>query len=136
MNIEEMLGLQGIDPDTFVRVVPDSVLGQQIGNAMGVNVVERTFSRALVAAGLVKKSCLKDSKQDLSRWKSGVGLEAIRPRILSCDRRWTTKIIVQEPKREVRHIRSVRKLLVDSGATFHSVNAADLMRKLWVEVSC
>ena len=58
-NIKEMLRLQGINPETFKSVVPDSVLGQQIGNAMHVNVVERILSRALLAAGLVSKSCLK-----------------------------------------------------------------------------
>ena len=62
MNVKEMMRLHGIDPDNFNQVVSDSVMGQQLGNAMSVNVVERIIVNSLGAAGLVRKSCLKTSK--------------------------------------------------------------------------
>ena len=79
-SIREMMRLQGIDPDKFKQVVPDSVMGQQLGNAMSVNVVERILASALTAAGLTHKSCLRSSNQQLSRWESGVGFDSIRPK--------------------------------------------------------
>ena len=43
-NKQEMFRLQGMNPTTFKVVVTDSVLGQQIGNAMSVSVVERVLA--------------------------------------------------------------------------------------------
>ena len=57
-----MMRLQGIHPDKFKQVVPDSVMGQQLGNAMSVNDVDRILENGLGAAGLTQKSCLKSSK--------------------------------------------------------------------------
>ena len=73
MNIQEMMRLQGIDPDGFHQVVSDSVMGQQLGNAMSVNVVEQVISKALQAAGLVRKSSMKNSGVDFERWQEGRG---------------------------------------------------------------
>ena len=80
MSIREMMRLQGIDPDKFKQVVSDSVMGQQLGNAMSVNVIERILARALRAAGLVHLPCLKDGRTKLDRWETGVGFDAIRPK--------------------------------------------------------
>ena len=80
MSIKEMMRLQGIDPDKFKQVVPDSVMGQHIGNAMSVNVIERILSRALKAAGLLKDSCLKNQKHKLDRWETGEGIAELRPK--------------------------------------------------------
>ena len=79
-TIREMMRLQGIDPDKFKQVVPDNVMGQQLGNAMSVNVVERILANALKAAGLTHKSCLKSSEQQFPRWESGEGFNSIRPK--------------------------------------------------------
>ena len=63
MSSKEMMRLLRIDPDKFKQVVPDSVMGQQLGSAMSVNVVERILANALKAVGLTHKSCLKSSEQ-------------------------------------------------------------------------
>ena len=64
MNKAEMLRLQGMDPSKFVIDVSSSKLGQQIGNAMSVNVVERILIAALKAANIVrgKKTAVKGRK--------------------------------------------------------------------------
>ena len=147
MNIKEMMRLQGIDPKSFKQVVPDSVMGQQLGNAMSVNVVERILSRALVAAGLVQKPNLKFSKLNLTRWETGQGLAAIRPKVdlkridIACNNNkdnlkssMINKIAhVQQdmkwPEKDEMYVmatHSQRKLMVDSGASVHMVNEVDL----------
>ena len=83
MNIKEMMRRQGIDPDNFKQVVSDSVMGQQLGNAMSVNVMERILAKALLAAGLIQKPSLKASKLKLNRWEIGEGLATIRPKEIS-----------------------------------------------------
>jgi len=65
MTIAEMLRLQGINPTDFRVAVSDTSIGQQIGNAMSVNVIERILHRALIAAGLVSAESIED------RWESG-----------------------------------------------------------------
>ena len=67
MNKAEMLRLQGMDPSTFVTDVSSSKLGQQIGNAMSVNVIERILIAALKAANIVRgrKTSSKDGKTAL-----------------------------------------------------------------------
>jgi len=56
----EMFRLQGMDPMEFKVVVPDTVMGQQIGNAMCVNVIERVLIKVLEAAGLAESGELID----------------------------------------------------------------------------
>ena len=41
MNINEMVRLQGIDPEEFIKAASPSEMGKQIGNAMSVNIIER-----------------------------------------------------------------------------------------------
>eukprot|EP00427_Karlodinium_veneficum_P015886 CAMPEP_0169122590 /NCGR_PEP_ID=MMETSP1015-20121227/33312_1 /TAXON_ID=342587 /ORGANISM="Karlodinium micrum, Strain CCMP2283" /LENGTH=360 /DNA_ID=CAMNT_0009185829 /DNA_START=124 /DNA_END=1206 /DNA_ORIENTATION=+ len=67
MNVDEMLRLQGMER-CFKQVVSNRQLGEQIGNAMSQNVIERIFIKLLPAAGLVQRgTILKD------RWvKQGV----------------------------------------------------------------
>merc|ERR1740129_1118349 len=48
----EMMRLQGMDPQSFKVVVSERQWGNQIGNAMSCNVLERIFVRLLPAAGL------------------------------------------------------------------------------------
>ena len=54
MSKAEMLRLQGINPTTFTVDVSQPILGQQIGNAMSVNVIERILVAALKAANIVR----------------------------------------------------------------------------------
>ena len=53
MTIEEMARLQGIRPETFTKVVNDYELGQQLGNAMSVNVVERLLQQVFSATKIL-----------------------------------------------------------------------------------
>jgi DNA (cytosine-5)-methyltransferase 1 len=62
---EEMMRLQGMNPNNFMIAVPESQLGKQLGNTMSVNVIERVLVRLLPAAKLVRHGQLKD------HWKSG-----------------------------------------------------------------
>ena len=67
MNKAEMLRLQGMDPSKFVIDVSSSKLGQQIGNAMSVNVIERILIAALKAANI---DCAGGEKpfQKMGKW--------------------------------------------------------------------
>ena len=49
MNKGEMLRLQGMDPTKLVVDVPEAALGQLIGNAMSLNVIERVLFQTLHA---------------------------------------------------------------------------------------
>jgi len=57
MTLGEMLSLQGIPAGRIQRPpnVSEKALAAMVGNAFSVNVMERVLSRALVAAGLLKK---------------------------------------------------------------------------------
>merc|ERR1740123_3037219 len=70
---DEMMRLQGMRPHKFKKVVSESQLGIQIGNAMSVNVLERLFVRALPVAGLVAHSTLRDN------WARGKPPAALMP---------------------------------------------------------
>ena len=64
MSKSEMLRLQGVDPTTFNQAVSDRSLGEQIGNAMSVNVVERLLFQIFKQTNLVPTS-------SCDRWESG-----------------------------------------------------------------
>ena len=130
-SIREMMRLQGIDPDEFKQVVPDSVIRQQIGNAMSVNVVERIRANALRAAGLTQKSCLKSSDQQFSRWESGIGFDSIRPTASKATIPKTMSCKDEETQRTRNEMYlmstgSARKIMLDRGASHHMVNIDDL----------
>ena len=55
-----MFRLQGMDPTAFKVAVPETQLGQQIGNAMSVNVIERVMFQALKVAKLVGPKTMQD----------------------------------------------------------------------------
>ena len=59
MTLEEMMMLQGINPLHFIKATSDRAIGEQIGNAMSVNVVERLLYRVFKTTDLV---CLFWSK--------------------------------------------------------------------------
>ncbi len=58
-----------MDPTQFDVRVPDRSLGQQIGNAMSVNVVERVLLKALKAASLIADDSIDqwESREAISR---------------------------------------------------------------------
>ena len=66
LSTTEMLRLQGFNPDRVAVAVSECTLGQQVGNAMSVNVVERILVKLLVPVGLLKKSCLKHAHDTVS----------------------------------------------------------------------
>jgi DNA (cytosine-5)-methyltransferase 1 len=69
----EMARLQGMDPTRFVVAVRPTMLGEQLGNTMSVNILERLFCRILPAAGLAKRG-----KPLPDRWESGRALKKIQ----------------------------------------------------------
>ena len=78
MNMQELMMLQGIDPTKCVVAGTVAQLGQQISNAMSVNVVERILVRALVAAGLTRSSSMKGTRSTQNyddRWEDGAAFE-------------------------------------------------------------
>eukprot|EP00973_Karenia_brevis_P058452 8141337-Karenia_brevis.AAC.1 len=58
---------QGINPMQFVKATTDTALGEQVGNSMSLNVVERVMKRLLEASQLATN--LDD------RWLTGEALE-------------------------------------------------------------
>ena len=72
MTKEEMFRLQGMNPTQFTVDVAERTLGQQIGNAMSVNVIERVILRALIAAKL-----MPGESQGGDRWESGEALDEL-----------------------------------------------------------
>ena len=62
---EEMMRFMGMNPQEFVVVVSDTALGNQIGNSMSVNVLQRLLTRLLPAAGLIDASAITD------HWETG-----------------------------------------------------------------
>ena len=71
MTLEEMARLQGIRPNSFTKVVNDYELGQQLGNAMSVNVIDRILYQVFQVTPLVKKLNLRD------RWATGEGVRSL-----------------------------------------------------------
>ncbi len=70
-TIPEMMRLQGMNPSKFYVDVTKRDLGEQIGNAVSVNVIERVLLRALQALHMIANSVV-------DRWKSGEALQEIR----------------------------------------------------------
>ena len=56
MSLDEMMRLQGMDPEKLVKAVPPTELGKLLGNAMSVNVVERVLCQALKHANLLSQT--------------------------------------------------------------------------------
>ena len=106
-----------MNPATFKKVVNDKTLGQQIGNAMSVNVIERILTRALRAANLTTKR--HDCKID--RWESGVALKEI----LGTRGELPLEHSTIAPSVSMHK----RMWIVDSGASFHVVSLANLTFK-------
>ena len=128
MNISEMMRLQGINPAKFKVDVSEGILGQQIGNAMSVNVIERILNRSLQAAGLTRKGCLKGHPDVTSdRWANGKGFQQIRSpcreiselNVPSHSNRQGFALAVSLRKND-------RQFILDTGASFHLIGEHDL----------
>ena len=76
-----------MDPIKYKVAVTDSQLGQQVGNSMNVNVVERILINALVSAGLAKAEDLPD------------GWNLLRL-LLICNRQLTNPLASQPGRRQ------------------------------------
>ena len=75
MRKEEMMRFQGVVPIEVKRVVPWPELGNQIGNSLSPNVIERILWALLPAAGL-------GNNPFDDRWKNGKAMQELRkPRI-------------------------------------------------------
>ena len=72
MNKAEMLRLQGMSPSKIVVDVSQSKLGQQIGNAMSINKIERILAAALKAADIVQ-----GENNRFKRWENGTALKEL-----------------------------------------------------------
>ena len=69
MSKEEVFRLQGMDPTTFKVHVPPKALGQQLGNAMSVNVIERVLYQVLCATTFTPGAAAREGLHD--RWADG-----------------------------------------------------------------
>ena len=109
--------LQGIKPSTFKVVVSDVALGNQIGNAMSVNVIERVLFSVLQNTKLMPTTHAAD------RWKSGLAQKEL----------FSTQTKISKHKnpdtgrvRRALLSKSKRSLIVDSGASYHLISENDL----------
>ena len=118
-----MFRLQGMDPTTFSNVIPEYQLGQLLGNAMSVNVIERLLFQVLHAATMIPVDMVdkRATGQHLRTLRSTFGEKLTYPDnfqykpISSAEAdampRFQGKIM---PLRK-----NGRRLIVDSGASYH-----------------
>ena len=119
-----MMRLQGIDPTKFVVAVPEGPLGQQIGNAMSVNVVERIMVKVFEHTKLVRKSAMKEHNPLRDRWAEGKGFNQTQPP------QWSKFELQDKDKEMPRMLMSLetdaRNMMIDSGASFHLIGQTSL----------
>ena len=115
--------LQGMDPTNFAVEVLERALGQQIGNAMSVNVIQRVLLRALQAANLIPEDTIDE-------WKSG---EAISRLIATVGKAFKSHrargSLLRSGRRIVAKLglgHQSRKFIIDSGATYHIPQESEL----------
>ena len=77
MTKEEMFRLQGMDLTVFKNTIPETILGQLLGNAMSVNVIERVIFQALKATQLLPEGCQDkwENGEHISHLYSTIGLK-------------------------------------------------------------
>ena len=110
-----MLRLQGMNPSRIVVDVSQSKLGQQIGNAMSVNVIEGILAAALKATNIER-----GENNRFKSWGNGTALKEL------------VRSIVADPNIKVNlgeygfgaekwnlSLSSTRIYIVDSGASYH-----------------
>ena len=123
MNVNEMLRLQGICPAEFKVAVSDAHLGQQIGNAMSVNVIERILLRTLLAAGLTRKGCIKGNPNvTRDRWAIGEGFAKVRSPCREVSELNASSHGTRQGWLLATSLKSKdRKFIIDSGSSFHLI---------------
>jgi len=130
MTIYEMFRLQGMDHTQFIVAPGVTIkdLGQQLGNAMSVNVIERVILQALNAANL--EFCLgRPNAKD--RWANGEALQQLQQGIGKPFKNFTDPV---PPGRFHERIivpfsSDGREYLLDSGASWHSISWRNLSAK-------
>jgi len=109
-----------MDHTQFKIAVSETCLGQQVGNAMSINVLERIMQSAMKAAKLTSGGI-----SDRDRWKDGSAhkhLEKIRDQPFLESK-------TEQPTRIVRKLLAssrARELIVDSGASLHLMDEDEL----------
>ncbi len=120
-----MFRLQGMDPTKFVVEVTPTQLGQQLGNAMSVNVVERVLYQVILATALVDSSSIAD------RWQNGSALKQLKETRGKTFKDSSRVVFSAKHQRIVSTICSAiatgtRKWILDSGAPYHLIDEEDL----------
>lgn len=121
-TLEEMFRLQGMDHTKFVVKVPEIALGQQIGNAMSVNVIER------VLLSIFNSTTLLNARIS-DEWESGERLKhlkATRGKPFLSQEATPKRIMAELPR--AQHLHKLRTLIVDSGASLHLVDRNSLTK--------
>ena len=115
MTVNEMLRLQGMDPEKIDITVSTTEIRKMIGNSMSVNVVQRLPHKLCVILGFLPEDTV-------DKWHSGE----------------MKSILAQSGKRPERVIgectvrgeyNEPRKFLVDSGAGLHVVSLRSLSKR-------
>lgn len=103
MTKEEMLRLQGMDPTKIKVAVPENELGQQIGNAMSINVIERILVQVLKATNLANTEITDrlengEAQKEISATKGKV----LKAGETSCNQRVPTHCQAKESSKRSR----------------------------------
>ncbi|WP_288992749.1 DNA (cytosine-5-)-methyltransferase, partial [uncultured Marinobacter sp.] len=132
-NKQEMFRLQGMDPTKFKVSISQKSLGQQIGNAMSVNVVERVIQSTLKAVGLLDQAAP-------DRWATGEALSQLKAsrgktfyKLVKNHAEGERRIVVElseaaaspAKRPELSNIR----FIADTGASLHLVDRKSLSGK-------
>ena len=123
-----MFRLQGIDPASVtLKSIPDKETGHMIGNAMSLNVVERILRQALIHIGVLSAECP-------DRWEDGIAYTGLRTDLCNDAGTKSGGSVSDAGAESVKHViayggkRRVRRMLLDSGASWHMVNRKELTR--------
>jgi hypothetical protein len=125
-----MFRLQGMDPTKFKISVSQKSLGQQIGNAMSVNVVERVIQSTLKAVGLLDQAAP-------DRWATGEALSQLKAskgktfyKLVKNHAEGTKRMVFElsEPAASPakRPAESNIRFIADTGASLHLVDRKSL----------
>ncbi|CAE8690204.1 unnamed protein product, partial [Polarella glacialis] len=70
-RVHEMMRLRGMDDKSFVQVISNEELAEQVENAVSQSILERILVRLLPAVGLVRPGCLRD------RWEAAAAAKEL-----------------------------------------------------------
>ena len=112
MTPSEMLRLQGVDPKSVHKNIPDASFRKMIGAAMSLNVIERILIRALQTIGAIEHEVV-------DRWENGEAQDQLA----------TGVQLKPEPRTVSAAFGEMRRLIVDSGASQHLIDEDTLSRR-------